>query len=108
MFLETYWKVCVNKTRKLKTKQNMKSKKQTRREAKASYNDIYAIFRKEKVHTGPGEGNFWEKFSRKIRATLLNNFFFLQWRYWNIWKIDQQYIERYIRKKQSNCDFQEK
>lgn len=55
----------------------MKSKKQTRRGAKASYNDIYAIFRKEKVHTGSGEANFWEKFSRKIRATLPNKISFI-------------------------------
>lgn len=55
----------------------MKSKKQTRREANISYNDIYVIFWKEKVHTGSGEANFWDKFSRKITASLLGQIFFI-------------------------------
>lgn len=47
--LEIYQKACVNTTRnKPKKKKDMKSRKQTRREAKASQNDICAIFQKEK------------------------------------------------------------
>lgn len=56
--LESYQKACVNKTRnKPKKKKDTKSKKQTRRESKASY-DICAIFQKEKSPYWSRRGNF--------------------------------------------------
>lgn len=64
--------------KKFKNKTKHEIQKTDQKEAKASYNDIYATFRKEKVHTRSGEANFWEKFSRKIRSTLLDKFFYLQ------------------------------